>query len=165
MTKRASVLTRNMEVLLNANTSDQATERIRKILYDTFKTIGKELSKDYGGTIQHLWIDFELIQSHAERRPPFPFRFQKKVGGSICKLTGLPTRLRENVGHYSVRPDFQKLLRIPLDSVASYALNLIYASTSVLVDKQKKLGGFDAQRFRQDFLASCKERGYQIDSP
>ena len=151
-----------MEVLLNANASDSKTERIRKILYGIFKVIEKDLTKDYGGTIRHLWIDFELIQSHAERRPPFPFRFQKRVGGSICKLTGLPTRLCENVGHYSVRPDFQELLRIPPESVASYALSLIYASTSVLVEKQKKLGGLDAQRFRADFLSSCRECGYEI---
>src|SRR5207245_201707 len=138
------------------------TQRIAKILRDAFETIEKDLSKAYGGTIQHLWIDFELIQSHAEGRRPFPFRFQKRVGGSIFKLTGLPTPVCENVGHYSVRPDFQQLLRIPLESVASYALSLIYASTSVLVEKQKKLGGFDAQRFRMDFLSSCRERGYEI---
>jgi hypothetical protein len=151
-----------MEVSLNANMCDQATQQIAKILRDAFKTIEKDLSKDYGGTIQHLWIDFELIQSHAERRRPFPFRFQKRVGGSIFELTGLPTPVCENVGHYSVRPDFQELLRIPLESVASYALSLIYASTSVLVEKQKKLGGFDAQRFRMDFLSSCRERDYEI---
>lgn len=151
-----------MEVSLNANMSDQATERIAKILRNAFETVEKDLSKDYGGTIQHLWIDFELIQSHAEQRRPFPFRFQKKVGGSILKLTGLPTPVCENVGHYSVRPNFEELLRIPLESVASYALSLIYASTIVLVEKQKKLGGFDAQKFRSKFLSSCKKRGYKI---
>ena len=152
-----------MEVGLHAAMSDQATGRIAEILRDAFKKIGKDVSKDYGGTIQHLWIDFELIQSHAELRPPFSFRFQKRVGGSTCKLTGLPTPLCENVGHYSVRPDFRELLRTPLESVANYALSLIYASTSVLVEKQKKLGGFDAQRFRLDFLSSCREHGYQVN--
>jgi hypothetical protein len=151
-----------MEVSIHANMYDQATARIAEILRVAFQTISKDLSKDHGGTIKHLWIDFELIQSHAERRPPFPFRFQKRVGGSIGKLTGLLTPVYENVGHYSVRPDFQELLRIPLESVASYALRLIYASTSVLIEKQKKLGGFDAQRFRLDFLSSCNEHGFQI---
>ena len=151
-----------MEVSLNANMCDQATKRIAETLHAAFKTIEKDVSKDYGGTMQHLWIDFELIQSHAERRPAYPFRFQKRVGGSISKLTGLRMPVRENVGHYSIRPDFQKLLTTPLDSVASYAFSLIYASTSVLVEKQKKLGGFDAQRFRMDFLSSCREHGYQI---
>ena len=151
-----------MEVSLNANTSDSTTERAREILYDAFKVIAKDLSKDYGGTMQHLWIDFELIPSWAERRPPFRFRFQKKVGGSVCRLSGLPTPLCEHVGHYSVRPDFQKLLALPLESVPSYALGLIYASTSVLIEKQKRLGGFDALRFRRDFLSSCREHGYEI---
>jgi hypothetical protein len=33
-----------------------------------------------------------------------------------------------------------------------------------LLDKQKKLGGFDAQRFRSDFLVSCSRQGYEIQS-
>ena len=152
-----------MEVRLNANAYDSDTERVWKILYDVFRVIENDLSNDYSGTIQHLWIDFELIPSWAEQRPPFRFRFQKKVGGSVCSLTGLPTRLYEHVGHYSVRPDFQKLLSLPLESVASYALSLIYASTSVLIEKQKKLGGFDASRFRMEFLASCRQHGFEID--
>jgi hypothetical protein len=151
-----------MEVRINANISDSDTEQIAKILREAFQTVEKDLSKDYGGEIQHLWIDFELIRSRAERRSPFPFRFQKRVGGSVSKLTGLPTAVYKNVGHYSVRPDLGELLRIPPEAVASYALGLIYASTSVLVEKQKKLGGFDARRFREDLLASCREHGYQI---
>jgi hypothetical protein len=152
-----------MEVKLNANMYECDKEKIAKALRVAFKIVVKDLSKDYGGTIQHLWIDFELVESLAERRPPFRFRFQKRVGGSICKLTGLRTPVYENVGHYSVRPDFQKLLSIPLESVANYALSLIYASTSVLIDNRKKLGGLDAQRFCLDFLSSCREHGYQID--
>ncbi|HEY3761157.1 MAG TPA: hypothetical protein VGN23_05370 [Verrucomicrobiae bacterium] len=144
--------------------TDQATERIGKILRDVFKVIAKDVSKDYGGTMQYLWIDFELIQSLAERRQPFPFRFQKRVGGSVDKLTGLLMPVCENVGHYSVRPDFQCLLRIPLNDIPPYALGLIYASTSVLLEKQKKLDGFDALRFRADFLTSCREHGYEIVS-
>ena len=123
-----------MEVSINANMCDEATTRIAETLRSAFKTISKDLSQDYGGTIKHLWIDFELIQSHAERRPPFPFRFQRRVSGSsFSKLTGLPAPIREHVGHYSVRPDFQELLRVSLESVASYALGLIYSSTSVLI--------------------------------
>lgn len=152
----------NMKVSLNANTSDQATGRIAKLLRAAFKTIEKDVSKDYGGTMQYLWIDFELIQSHAERRPSWPFRFQKKVGGSVFKLTGLTTPVYENVGHYGISPDFRILLNTPLESVACYALSLIYESTFVLIGKQKKLGGFDAYRFRQDFLSSCEKHGFRI---
>ena len=154
-----------MEVSLNANMVDQATDRIASILRDPFDIIEKDVSKEYGGTIQHLWIDFELIQSYAKLRPPFPFRFQKKVGGSVFRLTGLRTPVYKNVGHYSVRPNFKKLLKLPSESVASYALSLIYASTSVLIEKQKKLGGFDAERFRADFFSACNDRGFKIAPP
>ena len=152
-----------MEVLLNANMSDQATAKIADRLRPPFRAIGAALSKEYGGTIKNLWIDIELIRSHCEMRPPWPFRFQKKVGGGICRFTGLQTAVSENVGHYKVRPDFDTLLRLPLDSVVIYALSLIYESTSVLIDKQKKLGGFDAKQFRADFLACCSDRGYTLD--
>jgi hypothetical protein len=151
-----------MEVSINANKSDSATEEIRAKLYDVFKLISKDLCKDYGGTMQHLWISFELIQSHAEQRPTRPFRFQKKVGGHVDKIMGLPVPVYQNVGHYGISPDFQKLLATPLDSVANYALGVIYESTSVLIEKKKNLGGFDAERFRQDFISSCQRHGFQI---
>jgi hypothetical protein len=68
----------------------------------------------------------------------------------------------ENVGHYSVRPDFATLTSVPLESVVGYVLDLIYSSTSVLVDKQRRLGGFDAQRFRSELRSACERRGYQL---
>ncbi|HBE81431.1 MAG TPA: hypothetical protein PLN05_09890 [Pyrinomonadaceae bacterium] len=153
-----------MKVNINANICDLATERIAARLQDVFDIIEKDVSRDYGGTMQHLWIDFELSQFGIDRRPPFPFRFQKKVGGGISRLTGLRTEVYENVGHYSVRPDFDVLLDLPLGSVPSYALGLIYMSTSVLVDKKKKLGGFDAERFRIELLSSCTKHGYEIQN-
>jgi hypothetical protein len=152
-----------MEVSLHANMCDSSTERIADALRAPFKTISRDLSKDYGGKMNHLWIDFELIESHAAQRSPWVFRFQKRVGGSSPdKLTGLPREVHENVGHFSVRPDFQELRRVPLDFVVSYALSLIYASTTVLIEKQKKLGGFEVEKFRQDFLLFCAEHGHQI---
>jgi len=153
-----------MEVSLHANMCDQATIKIADVLHQPFKTIGAALSGEYGGTMKHLWIDFELIRSHCEMRPPYAFRFQKKVGGGTCHLTGLKTAVNENVGHYSVRPEFDTLLRLPLASVVSYALSLIYDSTSVLIDKQKKIGGFNAKQFREGFLTSCEENGYPLIS-
>jgi hypothetical protein len=159
-------LARTMQLGLHANMCDSTTERIADALRAPFKAISRDLSKDYAGTMEHLWIDFELIEAHAPRRPPWSFRFQKRVGGSSPdKLTGLPRSVRENVGHYSVRPDFQQLRRVPQDSIVGYVLSLIYASTSVLVEKQKKLGGFDAQRFRSEFLTTCRQHGYDIGTP
>src|SRR5579862_3928754 len=131
-----------MEVGLHANMCDSTTKRIADALHAPFKAISKDLSKDYGGTMEHLWIDFELNEAHTERRRPWSFRFQKRVGGSSPdKLTGLPRRVHENVGHYSVRPDFPQLLSVPPASIVSYVLSLIYACTSVLIEKQKKLKG------------------------
>jgi len=152
-----------MEVGLHANMCDWTTNEIADILRAPFESISRDLSKDYGGTMEHLWIDFELIEAQAQRRPPYSFPFQKKVGGSSPdKLTGLPRPVHQNVGHYSVRPDFHKLRCVPKGLVVSHVLNLIYESSSVLVEKQKKLGGFDAQRFRADFLNSCRQHGYEI---
>ena len=154
-----------MEVGLHANICDSTTERIARALHAPFKAISRDLSTDYGGTMNHLWIDFELIEAHAERPRPWSFRFQKKVGGSSPdKLTGLPRRVHENVGHYSVRPDLLELRRLPQDSVVSYVLSLIYASTAVLIEKRKKLGGFDARKFRSDFLFTCRQHGYEIQN-
>lgn len=161
-----SALARTMELSIHANMCDSSTQRIADALHAPFKAVSRDLSKDYGGTMEHLWIDFELIEAHPERRPPWSFRFQKKVGGSSPgKLTGLPRRVHQNVGHYSVRPDFRQLRSIPQACVVTYVLRLIYASTSVLIEKQKKLGGFDAQRFRSDFLATCRQHGYEILPP
>jgi hypothetical protein len=71
-----------MEVSLHANVYYSSTERIARALRVRFNVISKDLSKEYGGTMNHLWIDLELIEAHANRRPPWSFRFQKKVGGS-----------------------------------------------------------------------------------
>jgi hypothetical protein len=158
-------LARTMEVELHANICDWTTRQIAHALRAPFKAISKDLSKEYGGTIQHLWIDFDLHSVGAQQKP-HSFRFQKKVGGtSPDRFTGLPRQVYENVGHYSVRPDFRELRRVPLETVASYVLSLVYASTSVLIEKQKKLGGFDAEKFRSEFVAVCRQHGYQVTVP
>jgi hypothetical protein len=151
-----------MKTALHANMCDQATTKIADALHRPFKSIGAALSREYGGTIEHLWIDFELIQSHCEARPIRSFRFQKKVGGGKFSLTGLQTSVSTNVGHYSVRPDFDTLLNLPHDSVVPYVLSLIYDSTSVLIHKSKKLGGFNADQFRKDFILVCGTQGYSL---
>ena len=48
-----------MEVGLHANMCDQTTARIADALHRPFKDISRDLSKDYGGTMSHLWIDFD----------------------------------------------------------------------------------------------------------
>jgi hypothetical protein len=154
-----------MKLGLHANRCDSSTWRVADALLDSFKELADDLSGDYGGTMEHLWIDVELVESDAELRPPWTFRFQKKVGGSTpCSLTGLPRPVYMNVGHYSVRPDFEKLRSVPQEAVVTHVLGLIYASTSVLLEKQKKLGGFDAQRFRENFLIVCEIHGFKIET-
>jgi len=150
-----------MEVSFHANICYKTTEKIAFALHSPFEIIGKELSKNYGGIMEHLWIDFELIPSQS----PWSFRFQKRVSGNSAKyLTGLSSPDKYNVGHYSVKPDFIKLLKIPPESVANYALSLIYQSTSILFDKQKILGEFDTNKFRLDFLSACKKNGFNINN-
>ena len=150
-----------MQVSLYAPFCDVQTERIAQALVLPFDAISKDLSNDYGGLMEHLWIDVDLL----DERGPYPFRFQKKVGGSSrSPITGLPRGVHHNVGHYSVKPDIAELLYIPEDSVVDYVLQLLYRSTSVLIEKKKRLGGFDAERFRSDFLAVCKKHGYDMES-
>ena len=152
-----------MKVRLNASICEESTSNIADALVEPFDTLSQELSGEYGGTMEHLWIDFELSPTGADDRPPYSFRFQRKVGGKTPdRITGLPRTVHENVGHYSVRPDYFDLLAVSQDSVVLYVLQLVYDSTAILLEKQKRLGGFDAQSFRANFLASCRARGYGI---
>ena len=150
-----------MEVQIYANYCDFETRHLPQILLEPLELLSKELSNDYGGIMVHLWIEFQLNDNHG----PFAFRFQKKVGGKTPNpLTGIAPGVFNNVGHYSVLPEIAELVYIPKESVVDYALQKLYRSTSVLVDKKKRLGGFDAESFRVDFLASCKKHDYDMDS-
>lgn len=152
-----------MEVSLHANVSDQATNHVANALHAPLKALGKRLSGDYGGVMEHLLIDVELIESHArpDGKSRFPFRFQKRVSGrSHFGLPAIPDKF--NVGHYSVRPNFQAIASLAAEQVVPYVLSLVYDSTSVLLEKQKKLGGFDAALFRKSFLQACEGIGCEL---
>ncbi len=150
-----------MQVSLGANVCDLQTQPIAQALVLPLEAISQELSNDYGGLMEHLWIDVDLLDD----RGPYSFRFQRQVGGSSrSKITGLPRGEFHNVGHYSVKPDIAELLHVPQESVVGYVLQLLYRSTTVLVEKKKRLGGFDAERFRSDFLAACIKHGYDMHS-
>jgi hypothetical protein len=152
-----------MEVSLNANMCDAQTRLIAQELHGPFKVLSRNLTGSYGGVIEHLWIDFELIPAHAALRPPRAFRFQKRVAPPAM-LKGLGLSHCQNVGHYSVRQDFGVLLQFPMEQVAAYALRLIYESTVVLTGKQKRLGPFDPSAFRSSFLKNCRKLGYEVSS-
>jgi len=153
----------NMEVGLHAHMVDQTTAKVGELLRPIFKNLSNQLQGDYGGTIEYLWIDLELIEGHAKSdgSPRHPFRFQKRVTGRAP--FGLPQQPDKfNVGHFSVRPDFQLIATLPNERAISYALSEIYRATEILIDKQKRLGGFDAQSFRQCMLNECLALGYPI---
>jgi len=154
-----------MKVGLHANMVDLKTDKIASSLRDVFIVLCVRLNGDYGGTIDHLWIDFELIESHAkpDGKPRYPFRFAKRVSGrSSFGLPPSPDYL--NVGHFSVRPDFPHLLSISKDEKISYCLNLIYKELEILKDKEKKLGGFNSELFRHRFYEECTKLGFKLNS-
>jgi hypothetical protein len=153
-----------MKVGLHANLVDQQTDKIASLLRDVFDVLCEKLEGNYGGTIEHLWIDFELIENQAkpDSKPRFPFRFAKRISGrSHFGLPPSPDNL--NVGHFSVRPNFRHLLSISKDEIIPYCLNLIYKELSILKSKEKKLGGFNVELFRNRFSEECKNLGYKLN--
>lgn len=142
-----------LKVAFHANMVEKSTQRVSDIIRNRFGNLEMELYNDYGGCMEHLWIDLELVESHDS----WPFRFQKRVDN--------PTSYTElysyNVGHYSVKPDFETLKGLlSEEAICTYIFGLLYESTQILIDKQKKLDGFNATAFRFDFLSACKKLGY-----
>ena len=154
-----------MEVGIHANVCDQTTSNVSAALTVPFKELSALLSGNYGGAMEHLWIDLDLLESHAkvDGKGRFPFRFQKRVSGrSRFGLPAIPDKF--NVGHYSVKPDFKIIKSLSAERLVPYVLSLIYDSTSVLIEKQKKLGSFDAALFRRNFIQACRSIGYEVSS-
>lgn len=154
-----------MKTRFHANICDTKTRHIASAMHTPFRFLSEYLSDEYGGAMEHLWIDLELIEEHArlDGKCKHPFKFQKRVSGR--SHFGLPpTQDDLNVGHYSVRSDFQVIASLSDEQLLPYVLSLFYDSTAVLLDKQKKLGGFDAVLFRNRFLESCEQLGHGICS-
>jgi hypothetical protein len=151
-----------VQVALNANIVDQTTRHFAQILRPAFRELATRLQGEYGGTIEHLWIDFELLPRDGEA-PLHRFRFQKRVSGrSHFGLPAIPDSI--NVGHFSVKPDFGLLRSHQEDTAVSYALGLIHKESEVLLQKQKKLGGFNAELFRSRFVLECHRLGYRVEA-
>jgi hypothetical protein len=152
-----------MQVGLHANMCDQATSDLASALSPVFRDLSNRLAGEYGGMMEHLWIDLELIEHHArvDGGPRHPFRFQKRVSGR--SRFGLPPQPDSfNVGHFSVRPDFFRLKALSIDQAIPYVLQLIYDGTAVLIGKGKRLGGFDAPLFRTALRGACVDLGYVV---
>ena len=143
-----------LKVAFHANIVDKNTEKVAAIVREHFSNIESELHKDYEGSMEHLWIDLELVGDKT-----WPFRFQERVNIS----TSYTEFYSYNVGHFSVRPNFEKLRTLSSEEeICSYVFGLLYQSTQFLEDKQKKLDGFNATAFRLDFLSACKKSGYTL---
>ena len=154
-----------MQVGMHASVQDANKSEIGGWLRPVLEDLSQVLSDDYGGTMEHLWIDFELTEfgSKPDGSARHPFRFQKRVSGR--SHFGLPPRPDTfNVGHFSVRPDFEFLMSLSRKRAVRYALSLIYQGTEVLLAKQRKLGGFDAMRFRQRLASECAALGYRVET-
>lgn len=143
-----------LSVGIHSNIYETITKRVTDAIKEPIDKLEKKLNNDYGGNMEHLWIDLELVESHLKDRKSFPFRFQKRVE---------VVDYNYNVGHYSIAPDFEKLKTLPDELICNYVLELVFESTQVLIDKQNKLDGFDAIKFRSDFLKFCNEIGYLLD--
>jgi len=154
-----------MEVQLNANQCDSSTAKLAEELREVLSNIVEKLSGNYGGEIEHLWIDIELSEMSVQvfGKPPKAFRYQKRVSGaSRMGLPAIPDSF--NVGHYSVRPDFELLKKNTTEQSIHYIVGLVYKSTEALFSKQKKLGGFDVSSFRNDLLSACTKLGFTINN-
>ena len=147
-----------LDVSLHANIYNSETKIAAKLLQEPFEKLSNVLSNDYNGNIEHLWIDLELIESDLVERKKWAFRFQKRVS--------IPTSFKENysynVGHYSVKPDFEKLKQLTADEICNYILQLVYNSTKTLSTNKKKLEDFNVEQFRHDFLTACTNMGYSL---
>ncbi|MBD7924220.1 hypothetical protein [Xanthomonas bonasiae] len=154
-----------MRLQLHANMVDRRTSKVADALRPVFTALSDRVSGDYGGFMEHLWIDLELIEDHAkpDGTPRHPFRFQKRVSGRSPPFGLPPVPDKLNVGHFSVRPDFERIITLPTAQAVAYAVFLIYQGTDVLHAKAKRLGGFDANLFRSRFRDIAQELGYQCD--
>lgn len=110
--------------------------------------------------MQHLWIDVELSPSHADSRPPWPFRFQKRVSlARSARRWGLPAPTEPDpldVGHFGVRPDYPQLAATPLAELPAYVIGLVHRDAVILEARRRRLGGFDAVAFRNDIARYLK---------
>jgi hypothetical protein len=146
-----------MEVQIDASESDQGTHHIAEAVRPHLDKLSLALSGEYGGPMEHLWIHLELMPSRTDIHEPFPFRFQKRVAPPR-ELKPLGATERFNVGHFSVRPDYFALARVPLADVPCYLMAVVYDATGTL-ESRKQLSGFNARAFRERFAQFLRASG------
>jgi len=151
-----------MECSISIGCVDQGTTHIADQVRPHLEQLSGRLCQGYSGLMEHLWINLELCPSNADHRPPWTFRFQKRVARkNNLKRLGLPIPLHAvdptNVGHFSVRPDYFELAQVPLSGVSAYLLNVIHRESKLLERESARLGGFDAKAFRHDIWTYIDE--------
>ena len=141
-----------LKCVISLGKCDQGTLHLAEAVHPYLEAASAHLSRDYGGSMAHLLIELEMSPVQADVRPAaWRFRFQRRVSSSREeRLLGLPAR--ENVGHFSVRPDYFRLAEVALEDVPGFLLELIYDESVVLEKKSLRLGGFDAKAFRRDLF-------------
>jgi len=148
-----------MQVSFFANICDIETQEISILLSEPLRSLGEYMSQDFGGPMENLWIDVALDSYTIQNRHPYKFRFQKRVSGkSKFGVTDAPDKF--NVGHYSIHPSLQDLFEA--ENKVLYILQLIYDSTIILIEKQKRIPGFDIKRFRYEFNLGVQSLGLNL---
>jgi hypothetical protein len=146
-----------LNCVIGIGETDQGTEHLAEAVRPYLELASAYVSRDYGGWMEHLWIDLEMSPGRADSRSAWSFRFQHRVSlARSARQWGLPAPSGgdepKNVGHFSVRPDYFKLAQILPDHVPAFLLRLVYDQSAVLEKKSRLLGGFDAKSFRRDLL-------------
>lgn len=157
--------TQDMKLGFHASICDESTRSLADALRPLFDKLSEQLSGEYGGPMEHLWIDVELLVGSAkpDGQPRHTFRLQKRVSGrGHFGLPAIPDRF--NVGHYSVRPDFSFLATHSTEESVSHIVQLIYESLTALESKRRRVGDLDIRLLRERFVYSCKVLGVSIQS-
>jgi hypothetical protein len=145
-----------MKTFIAVSGSYESMNRAADAIRRDLAQISALLSRGYGGPMEHLWINLELWEP-ANGRPPFSFRFQKRVAAPR-ELAAFKVRPHYNVGHYSVRPSLEPLLGMRSKRLRCHLLQVLYNST-VALEGRRQLRGFNVSAFRSDFASALRRRG------
>lgn len=66
-----------MKCSIGIGVVDQGTAYIADSLQPYLEQLSSQLSKDCRGSMEHLWIAIEMCPTHADQRPPWPFRCKR----------------------------------------------------------------------------------------
>ena len=78
-----------LNCMINIDAIDQGTEYLAEAMRPYLERASAYLSRDYGGLMEHLWIDLEMSPGRADIRPARPFRFQHPAPGRpTCWCSG-----------------------------------------------------------------------------